>query len=121
MAGEKIGSQRFPYAPLEIVCITMPGPQCGTACEAPNAMSMVLSVGYVKQHEEASFIRKCGEHLLMAGANMIHFPVPADGILPVGWHQKGKMLVRANLGDQELSLAAAHVHVQALQAKVQIS
>ena len=42
----------------------------------------------------------------MAGADMIHAPVPADGLLPVAWHQKGGMLVRANFGIQELSLGA---------------
>ena len=42
----------------------------------------------------------------MAGADMIHAPVLADGLFPVGWHQKGGMLVRANSGIKELSLGA---------------
>ena len=54
----------------------------------PDAMPIVLSIGRVKQHDEAGSMRRCVERLLMAGADMIHVPVPADGLLAVGWALK---------------------------------
>ena len=50
----------------------------------PTAMANVLSIGYVKQHEDAGSMRKCIERLLLADADVIHAAMPADGSLPAG-------------------------------------